>query len=380
MIYAAQALIQILSCLLIIKLVRPIFGDRPAFWASLFFAGDLTLAIANFEAMSEPVYLSLNLAALVCLLPLLTDTSAASSRLRLPVGALLLAIATLTRPVGLYVPFVFAILLVLKGIRDRCIMQRMLQATVLLVLWSLPVAAWVTRNAITFSVPRLTNADAIMLVYFTGAGAYQIEHHLTLDEAQECIALEYQLPPPSITNNHWLGTQPAGEVDAQLRDVARRVLLKYPRSLLVSSFLGVLKSTVSHNVGVLATASSEIWHAPRLDRLVRADAGAAKRLLQNPLPLVIAFVWEVAYLAPTIIFALLGVVASMQKQSFRWPAFVLLTLLAYFYLTVAIVGLEAYYRSRIPHMPILYAFSGLGVATLPTFRCYFRTSAPRCEL
>jgi hypothetical protein len=47
---------------------------------------------------------------------------------------------------------------------------------------------------------------------------------------------------------------------------------------------------------------------------------------------------------------------------------VLLLVLAYFYLTVPLFGVEAFYRCRIPALPFLYAFAGLALGWLTARR------------
>src|SRR5262249_24439427 len=158
-------------------------------------------------------------------------------------------------------------------------------AALLLLVALTPPAAWIVRNAAVFSLPRLSNADAIMEVYFAGAGAYQVEHGLTLEEAQARISKEYDLPPPEVTNNHWVTDQPGAEMDAKLRAAAFPVLTKYPKALVVSSALAIIKSGFSHNAGVLAQAMGREWIPPGAGDLLRGDRAALSRLAQNgPLP------------------------------------------------------------------------------------------------
>ncbi|MGH7200624.1 MAG: glycosyltransferase family 39 protein, partial [Planctomycetaceae bacterium] len=196
-IYLAQALLQVGSCLVLFHLVRPHFGESAAMWAGLLMASDLTIGISNFEAMSEPLYLFLNLAGVACLVPVVFQPRERRLMLgRLVAGGALLAAATLTRPVGLYVPLIFAAVLMSAGAVRRQMGRAAAQCLVLMAVVALPVGGWIVRNSLMFSVNRLTTADAIMLVYVTGAGAYQVEHDITLEEAQAIIGREHDLPPP----------------------------------------------------------------------------------------------------------------------------------------------------------------------------------------
>src|SRR5262249_13399151 len=150
----------------------------------------------------------------------------------------------------------------------------------------------ISRNYVIFSVPRLSNADAIMKVYFAGAGAYQIEHGLTLEEAQRRISQEFHLSPPEHTNNHWIADRSVVQMDAELQGAAGPVLQKYPKALIVSSFQAIAKASVSHNVSALASLVGRRWIAPGTSELVRLQRSAFERLWQNGPLLTLSFFWQ----------------------------------------------------------------------------------------
>ncbi len=360
LLYVVQGILHALSCWLLFHLVVPCFGRAAAWCAALLLATDLMLVISNFEAMSEPLFLFLTLASLRLLVPAIlgVDEGAASVG-RTASGGLLLALAILTRPTGLYLPFLLVAFFVLAGLVQRRALPALLHAAVFVLLALTPVAAWIARNATVFSFARLTSNDAIMLVYFTGGGAYVVEHGISLDEAHNRIAKEFGLTHPNVTNNPWSGRKPEAEIDAELRAAAFAVISKYPKSLLLSCALGIAKSSVSHNVGTLAHAMDEEWVRPDTNAMLRFDPAASSRLLQNHGVLVVAFVWQLCHSVLGHILCLVGVVIALRDRRLRPAALLLGALLAYFLLTVAIVGSEAYSRSRTPHMPLVFSFAGL---------------------
>jgi 4-amino-4-deoxy-L-arabinose transferase-like glycosyltransferase len=364
-VYGAQAVLHAGSCVLLFLLVRRYFGRRTALWASLLLATDLMLAISNFEAMSEPLFAFLLLAAAVWLIPAAIPTGSELGPARdFLIGGLLLSLAILTRPAGLYLPLLYTALLLGQGLVHRCLPRALRFAGLLLAVTFLPVAAWVARNYAVSSLPRLSSSEAIMLVYFTGAGAYQVEHGLTLDEAQQRIREEFYLAPPDHTNNHWLTTRSVAEMDAELRAAVRPVLTRYPKALLLSSALAVIKATFSHNVGLLADALGAQWIAPSTSGLFRLKAAAFGRLGQNNLILVLAFGWQLAHNALTWGWFPAGVIIALRRRDARCFTLLLLLALAYFLLTVALVGPEAYYRSRTPHMPLVFALAGVALGAV----------------
>lgn len=236
----------------------------------------------------------------------------------------------------------------------------------LLLLWAglMPPAGWMVRNGLTFSVWRLSNADAVMLVYFAGAGAYQVKHGLSLEEAQERISREYHLAPPIVTNNHWITDRPIGEIDAELRQAVWPVLSRYPAELVVSSFQSIVKASVSHNTPLLAFLLGTKWVAPNYQAVLRGEREAWERLIQNPLVLILAFGWQLLHVLATWLLALPGALCGLWRPETRWFSLCLIAVLLYFQLTVALVGCEAYARSRAPHLPFVLVFVGVAVERL----------------
>jgi 4-amino-4-deoxy-L-arabinose transferase-like glycosyltransferase len=317
------------------------------------------LVVSGFEAMSEPLYLFLNLAALACILP---HGEASRGTLAFITGGLLFGFATLARPVGLYVPLVCAALMLMGGMMTGSLRTTGGRAFILVVASLLPVAPWIVRNAVVFSHPRLTTADSIMLVYFFGGGAYQVEHDLTLTEAQQRISREYGLEPPEVTNNHWVSKKPVAQIDRELRAAIRPILIRYPSSLAISAATGVVKASVSHNVPLYAYMTGRHWQAPGTGGLLRAEPAAYQRLLSNAPDLIGMFAAQV--LSPLVVWALAlwGLIVGLRNNTTRPACLLVGGLLAYLLFTVAIVGMEAYWRSRSPHLPLLAMLAGVGLA------------------
>jgi 4-amino-4-deoxy-L-arabinose transferase-like glycosyltransferase len=373
-IYLAQGLLQAGSCLLLYLLVRSILGKSPAFWASLLMATDLVLAIANFSAMSEMLSIFFVLAACLALLPplLALGTGPAAGISRWFVGGTLLGIAILTRPAVLYLPVVLLVALLAIGWARGYLKAALGAAATLLAALILLVGPWVVRNAVVCSVPRITNVDSNNLVYFFGAGAYQVRHGVSLEEAQDMIAREFHLAPYAMAQNPWMADRSVAEIDRELRQVKFQVLTKYPRELVIASLGSVLKASVSHNVAGLAGLLQHDWNGPQTSALLRADPAALDRLFQNGPLLTAVFFWECLHTLLTLVTGFLGVVVLFWTVGRRTTALVLVAVLAYFYLTVAMFGYEAFSRCRIPVLPFLYIFAGWGISWLANRRLLLR--------
>jgi 4-amino-4-deoxy-L-arabinose transferase-like glycosyltransferase len=356
--YCVQAALNVLSCALVYLLARRLLNPWAAFAAAMLFATDLMVAISAFEAMSEVLFMFLTLVGIVILVPRRLDDDLPSLQ-ACAAGGLLLAIATLTRPAGLYLTAVVAMVLVVYALAKSRVRKGVLGGIALLLCFAIPVSMWIARNGVVFDLWRLSTADAIMMVYFAGAGAYQVEHDVDLETAQEMIADEYKLPTPTITNNHWNSDISVREMDDKLRTAQVEVLRKYPLALVQSSVLGVLKSHLSHNVGDLGSMLGIPWNST--SSLRTQQKSRIHALLSNNPILVFALGWQLAHTAIVWSLFALGTCALTRGFQFRWPHFLLASVIAYFVLTVAIVGSEAYCRSRTPHMPFVCVVAGASV-------------------
>jgi hypothetical protein len=77
-----------------------------------------------------------------------------------------------------------------------------------------------------------------------------------------------------------------------------------------------------------------------------------------------ALAWQVAHTTLTTLLFGFGVLAALRCRPSLPIALMLLVLLAYFLLTVALAGLEAYWRFRSSHMPLLFTFAAVALGRL----------------
>jgi len=364
-VYLVQALLESSACFLLFTLVRLYWGQWAAFWSSVLLATDLMLAVSNFEILSEPLFVFLVVASARLLMPALFPLEGTRARLSAVLGGgAVLATAILTRPTGLYLPVVYVLLIVGHALWRRSLRAAFKPAAIFLAVTLLPVAAWMARNRATFSLFRLTNADAIMLVYFAGGGAYEVEHGVGLDQAQSMIAQEYRLEPPQITNNHWMTDRPVVDMDSELRRAAPGILMRYPKSLVVSSLMGIIKASFAHDVASLAEMRGQEWVNPKTAELLQGRRAALERLIQNDPVSIGAFVWQLLHAILTWALLIPGLILGLKRRELRTLAIPCFVILLYFFLTVAMVGAEAGSRSRSPLLPFLFAFAGLSAAQL----------------
>lgn len=340
-------------------------ANWPALAAGMFGALDVSLSVLNFEAMSEPLFALLSTAAVFLWLRGMFGQQATGQRITtsLTLG-IVLALAILTRPAALYLPVVFGAVQLVRGLSVRS-RHQVLTAIVTAAVAYAAIIPWIVRNSQTFGIARLTTADTINLVYFAGAGAYQVEHGITREEAQERISAEYGLVSLVQANNYWLTDQPVKEMDDEQRRAVPAILSKYPQSLVISTCLGISKAALSHNVVGLAALRHEEWHAPGFATLFQQGPAAfAQRASVNSPTLLIAFAWSIALTLIAYLLAGTGIVLGIRGAATRGMTFSLLAVIGYYALTIGVVGLDAYMRHRSMVLPLVFTFAGLGLRRL----------------
>jgi 4-amino-4-deoxy-L-arabinose transferase-like glycosyltransferase len=365
-IYAAQAFLQAGSCILLFAIVRPYFGTPAALVASLLLATDLMLAVANFEAVSEPLFVFAVLAAILSFLPALAAISSGAKPTfsSLALAGLFLGLAILTRPVALYLPAALASCLAIAGLRAKRLACGLAAVSVFLIAAAPLPALWLTRNWVVCSVPKLTTVDAANQVYYVASGAFQVHFGISPTEARAMIAKENNLPSYTDVQNPWLTERPVAEMDAQLRAASFRLMTQYPVDLAHASVLGVIKASVSHNAALLAAINGKSWTPSGFEGLARFKPEAYQRIKENGPVLAMAFVWEMLHIISALALGSIGVANCLIRRPANPVTWTLLITLAYFYFTIAGFGVEAFYRCRMPALPFLYVFAGIGLAWL----------------
>jgi 4-amino-4-deoxy-L-arabinose transferase-like glycosyltransferase len=357
---------QVVTIVALVGVARHHFGGGAARIAGLLFATDLSIAVSNFEALSEPMFDALLMGSFLCLARSIGPAPRDERRSRhLAAAGFLLGLATLTRPMGLYIIGIDLAVLVVEDIRHRRGSRWLLGRSALLVGTALlPIAPWLVRNYVVCSFPRLTTVDSHNLVYFLGAGAWQVERGVSREDAQAMIAEEFGITPYRVAQNSFRMGRSAAEIDAELRSVWPEVVFKYPRSLLESSLMAIAKAGFSHSAGALADLLGEVWDPPGTGALLRGDAGAFRRLWSNGPFLVVAFGWQMLHLLVVATCSAVGLVSIFRRRDVRPTALLYLGVLSYLCGTIVLFGVDAYYRSRIPAMPFLCILAGYGLGSV----------------
>jgi len=361
LIYVTQAMLQSLNCVIIFLLTKRLFGEKSALIASLLCGTDLMLAVLNFGAMSEAVYVFLISVSALVILPIILEPRRRQLYLFFVAG-LLLGLAIHVRPAGLYLPIVYGFGILIAGVWGGWWKKALSDSMALTFGAALVVVPWIVRNYAVFGIPRLTTNDNIVLAFYTGAGAYQVHYGVDLGTAQRMIAHEFGLRPTEEMFNPWISNLSPKEMDDTLRAAIPTILRKYPLDLTKASVMGIFKASVSHNVDELAAILGKPWSGPELHRILRFDFSSVPRLFENHGGLVAAFLWEVIYILCIILLTFCGFLKLLWTREKRMAGVVLLILFGFFIATLGASGLEAYSRFRSAIMPLTYVVAAYMLA------------------
>lgn len=368
-IFVLNIVLSALSCLIIYRLTEYYVNTKAGAIAACLFALDTLVWSLNFQAMSDIAFVTFVLAGLYFTLPTLFPKSEMEtpSFWRLIPGGLGLSVAILARPTGLYLPIVILLCYAIKILFSRMRLIRSAAYALIFFMCSYSLAGlWMFRNYQTFGIFTLSGNENIVMVYYTGGGAWQTEFNCSLSEAQEKIQKEFNLPSDEVCHNaDAFGKDPA-EIDRQLKACKRDVLLKYPASLIKSAMIGVPKSLLAHETGIFAALTKQNWQGTR-------------NLFSNSPVLIIIFVWSVLFQIIVICGGLIGIIGSwIKNRDARWAIFCSAGIAAYFILTMGLSGADCCARYRLPLMPIIIVFAAIALTALWE-KCRTRFISSRTE-
>ncbi len=283
--------------------------------------------------------------------------------LRVFVGGLAFSLAILTRPSGLYVPVVSSFAFLASPLLRRFLdlikwgkgketgrfgasARTSFRFSVLLVFLAgtyVPTTCWMLRNAEVFGKFALCGNQNIVMVYYSGGGSWQTALNCSLEEAQERISREFDLPANVKCQNPEAFGLNQGELDSQLAKCKKAVLFRYPSALAFSSGVGVVKSFLAHETRTLLQIVGE----------KNATGG------NFPVWKSWIFFWSVFFQGTILLSAFVMILRNGRSLRTFFelnPALGLAFVgwCAYFLLTMALSGIDCCARYRLPVMPAIY--------------------------
>ena len=319
-----------------------------------------------FEAMTENLFFLSYVATLAVLALPGSGSPYRMSHLTCAAAGALVGSSILIRPTLLWFSPVILVWwgfvsLLQKEFDWRSLLRRCVLFVVGILLLVMP---WVVRNYRVAGFAKVCTVDTHNLIYFVGAGAYQVREEVDRRSAQQLISVEYDIPSYSTLQNPHFDERSVAELEAMAEEVKWKVAFSDPRSLMVSSTIGIMKALVAHPTESEAALLGDSWNAPGLVGLLRADSAAIGRLFANSPALVALFIWQVLHTSCLWMLSGMGLMRLLFSKEDLSIKLNVLVLLAFGVLMIVPFGLDAVYRSRLVLLPLAYCLAGLAVAHL----------------
>jgi len=180
----AQGLINSLAAVFVLKMGERLFGQRAGLIAGICYGLDPSALVHTFSLLTESLFAFLFLVANFFLVKHIRQ----SSLKNLNLSALLLALATLCRPVALYYFPVVAIILFVTG--QQTLVDRIKTVTLYVFIFTFTISPWLIRNKLTFSVANLTSIQGNNLLLINAAHLKAAQEQLDYATAESLLEAE----------------------------------------------------------------------------------------------------------------------------------------------------------------------------------------------
>lgn len=258
-------------------------------------------------------------------------------------SGVVLGLATLTRPVCLYLIPLWVFVMAANFFWTSRTIRRLVPAVLLLICASAPVLGWYLRNNLIHDRFTLSASAAITLKDFIAADALADALNISRLQAREVINSQQD---------------PVG--------YSFSVIKEYPVSFARVTARGLVRTLLGTQVGTWMSAlfSLEYPGTGILEMVIRGDLGGAirtlARALRGGIDALAGFLllWGVGYALAVYTLATLGVIRGLRRGDHHLRIILLLAAVTAAYL-ILIPGANGDARFRVPASPMLALLAGL---------------------
>jgi hypothetical protein len=365
-IYLVQAAMVAFIGWMLATMAGNAFGSMAAIFVGTLIALDHTLHILAWQAMTEISGLFFTVLGLYLLRwpsPMRWDLIPIQRSI---LSAIVFGVSVMIRPAFLLGP----ILLVTIGFITRNRKSERVKPSIMfgriflfLLFFIILPTLWTVRNSTFFGINQFTPVGTHNMVYFVGAGAYQLELGVDRYQAQALIAEQFHLPTYStVQSPHSQNEFSVKELESQLASAQWGVVFKYPKSLIMAEVIGLVKGSVAHAVGEFGVMIGNEWKSPGLAGLLSFRKQSYISLGSNSKILVLLFLLHILYIGVLVGSSLLGLFRVIALREFRIELIGIIILIIYGYVTIGMFGIDAVYRSRLIPLPAILLFCGFAVS------------------
>jgi 4-amino-4-deoxy-L-arabinose transferase-like glycosyltransferase len=364
----AQAIINSLTAAWVVMLGERLLDKRAGIIAGSCYAFDPSALVHTFSLLTESLFTLLFLAANFFLLSFIKKPSSKD----LIESAILLGLATLCRPVGLYY-FAMAVAIMLL-VHSPALNVRLRNAAMYVLIFALILCPWLLRNKLTFGVASLTSLQGNNLLLMNAAYLKAAQEHIDYATAERLLEAEAD----SVLVAQGL---PAEKLKLEYRGKQYGYQINDPRQARVYEKLALEKIIASpllyarvHLMGLLPslldTSVRDFYHflgkeRPALGVRALLVTEGLKSALQKfwsriETGYLILYLSNLGWLITHYVFAGIAIYRHIKTNS-TMPVWLLLMPIIYLIFITLPAGSE---RFRFPAMPYLYLLSAFAVSRL----------------
>ncbi len=353
-----QALLFSATAVIVYKIGALLFSKRAGAIAGVLFAIEPFMAVMSNLATPETLFLFF----LLLFLYLFSQYCFREKRdaLLLFLSGVVLALAVLTKPVGLYLPLLLAIFLLIFGVRRGGWKKAFAMAALFLFAFSVTVFPWSLRQKLFFDSWQLSNSGTYMLYTRVLPIAVAEERGVSYEEAAR-ILLKEELPQ-KIPNFDPMAMEYSFAYDAYLKKDAGERIARYRGAI----FKFYLFSTVS---GFFGTGYDYLLEEFGFARNYVRESFTQKLLAGDIAGFVATFfrmdVFQFAVIAGGLVWLLAylciggSIWKGLRDERYRTGFILLLVLVCYF--VFFSLGPQARARYRVPSYPFLFLLVGFSL-------------------
>lgn len=364
----AQGLINSLAAVIVYKIGERLFNRRAGFIAGICYSLDPSALVHTFSLLTESLFTFLFLLANFFLINALTRRSGKN----LIFSAMLLGLAALCRPVGLYYSAVVSIILFCAA--SPPLWSRIKNVTFYILIFTLTISPWLIRNKLTFGIANMTSIQGNNLLLMNVAHLKAAQERVDYATAERRLEAEADsllaaqgLPVEKLKLTHH-GTPYGYQINdpRQARvyqELAIKKILASPLLYARVHLTGMLPSLFDASV-------RDIYHFRGQERpllglrslFVTGGINPVLEKLQQPINrgYLVLYLLNLGWLVTHYVLALFAFYTLIKEKKFA-PLTLLVLPILYLLFVTAPQGSE---RFRFPAMPYLYLLSAFALARL----------------
>ncbi len=270
-----------------------------------------------------------------------------------------IAVATLIRPVAYYliIPIIPGFLIILKSYPGLRWKKAGLAAVVLCIPWLIFVGGWQLRNYQITGKAKFSYIQEVNLLFYRGAGIVAQRDNITFRDAQQHLGYHIlsKLPFENLAGR-------IAELSQQWRRKSLQLIVRHPRFLLKDMGRGLAKMMfMPGEDGLLWDIRDYKEKTGPIGDIFHLSLNAyIRKWVFGKTGHFMLFFLTGSYLALFHAGAIFSLWQLIKTRNMLWSVHLFIWFTIIYFIVVS-VGPEAYYRFRIPIMPLLSVYAGHGL-------------------